>query len=119
MPTPTAPRAGAPQDGFPLDRPSGGPRGDHLAGDGAVRGRPPSLPAQRQALRHCVEIARRATGPEVIATAEAGLATLAWLERRAELARALAELDRTAPGLAALLEAFPGSAIDVIRETPR
>ena len=118
MPTPTAPRPGAIQDGFPLDRPAGGPRRDRLAGDGAVSGRPPTLTAQRQALRHCVEIARRATGPEVIATAEAGLATLSWLERRADLVRALAELDRTAPGLAALLEAFPGARLAVRERGP-
>lgn len=109
-----APHPGALSRSDAMDRSAERSRGDRLAGDGTMR--PPSLAAQRQALRHCVEIARRDLGPEIIAAAESGLATLSWLERRADLVRALAELDRTAPGLAALIEAFPGSRL-AVRET--
>ena len=81
----------------------------------------PSIAAQRQALRHCLALLGGAgqISDEIRRAAEAGIATLEWLDKRRHLTRALAELDRDAPELLALLDAFPGATITAVRETPR
>jgi len=56
-----------------------------------------------------------APGPEMYAALQQAALTLGWLERKHELVREIARLDREAPHLSALLREFPGTRIDGVR----
>ncbi len=76
-----------------------------------------SIAQSRQALEHALTDYERNFGEHktIIAAARAGILRLAWLERRAELLRALDRLERERPDLADLFEAFPGAQIADVR----
>lgn len=76
-----------------------------------------SLAEQRQCVEHLIALAEKTANPDVVAGARAAALTLAWFERRAELTRALADLAKRAPHLAAFFEMFPGATIADVRET--
>lgn len=61
----------------------------------------PSLGMQAASMRHCLSIARRSgdANDSVISSAEAGIRTLDWLDRHSDVARVLAVLFDTFPGL--------------------
>lgn len=76
-----------------------------------------SLSMQRQAVEHCLALLESATDGhgDVINMARDACRTLAWFERRAELTRALVELEKAGgPFLAELCETFPGTRIKSI-----
>lgn len=73
-----------------------------------------TLAEQREAVEQLIWAAGDGPNPPPqIALARDACRTLAWFERRQELTRALVDLDKRAPGLASLAEAFPGSSIRV------
>ena len=75
-----------------------------------------TLSAQRQAIEHCLaalESLSKGEYEDHLAVARQGCLTLGWFERRQELVRRVADLDKAAPGLAALLETFPDARIEV------
>lgn len=77
-----------------------------------------SISMQRQSIEHCLALLESSPAkpsPEVIANARRGCLTLAWFERRTEITRALAELERAAPGLAAMFQDYPGTKVTISR----
>lgn len=78
-----------------------------------------SLAQQRQAIEHCLALleSQRNVSPGILAAARQGCLTLAWLEKRQHLVKAIASLDEQAPQLAALCEAFPGIRLAEVRTT--
>lgn len=74
-----------------------------------------SLAMQRQAIEDCLAFLEQSAPARrhLVDVAREGCRTLAWLDKRQHLVRALHELDKQAPGLADLLEAFPGTRIEV------
>jgi hypothetical protein len=77
-----------------------------------------SLAQQRQAIEHLLVLQKRnnAWTDTIQEAAKQGALTLAWLERRSELMKALDRLERERPELVELLNAFPGSEIVDVRE---
>lgn len=78
-----------------------------------------SIAQQRQAIEHCLALLadNEPQFAHFIEQARDGCRTLAWLEKRQHLVKAIAELDKQAPQLAALFEAFPGLKIADVRKT--
>lgn len=77
-----------------------------------------SISYQRQAIEHLIALREKDDTREVSSICDAAkqaCITLAWLERRKELVRALDRLERERPDLAELFEAFPGSEIADVR----
>ena len=74
-----------------------------------------SLAQQRQAIEHLIALHGHEANT-VATAAKQGALTLAWLERRSELVKALDRLERERPELVELLNAFPGSEIVDVRE---
>ena len=77
-----------------------------------------SISMQRQSIEHCLALLESSPmkpAPDVLANARRGCLTLAWFERRTELTRSLAELERSAPGLAALVQEYPGTKLTITR----
>ena len=72
-----------------------------------------SITQQRQALEHL--IALNTYNETVTLAATQGVLTLAWLERRAELMKALDRLERQRPDLVDLFREFPGAEIADVR----
>lgn len=74
-----------------------------------------SIAMQRQAIEDCLAYLEQAipSRRHIIDVARAGCHTLAWLEKRQHLTRALHELDKQMPGLTELIESFPGTRITV------
>lgn len=81
----------------------------------------PSLTNQRSCVEHLIALHRNtlkgdvAIYDTVLEGAKAAALTLAWLERRAELVKAIAALDTAAPELARLLLDAPGATIADVR----
>lgn len=77
------------------------------------------LAKQRQALEHCLEMLETydRIAPDVLEPARQGCLTLAWLEKRQHLVKAIAALDEQAPQLAALCDTFPGIKLAEVRAT--
>lgn len=77
-----------------------------------------SLAQQRQAIEHCLAMLRTydRIDPTILEKAQAGCKTLAWLDKRQHLARALSELEKDAPGAAALAETFPDARVEFPRQ---
>ncbi len=74
-----------------------------------------SLAMQRGAVEHMIAAAESAGVTTAKEAARQAVLTLAWLERRQELVRALDRLERERPDLIELFEAFPGSEIADVR----
>lgn len=72
-----------------------------------------SLSFQRQSVEHLIAHSARHVSEDIISAARQAALTLAWLETRQDLIRAIVDLDKRAPRLAGLLEAFPGSRLEV------
>lgn len=71
-----------------------------------------SLSMQIACLRHCVAAAGQAdVGEQIIADAEAGIASLEWVERNTEIIREVRRLMTDNPAIIAVLKAFPGAQI--------
>lgn len=68
-----------------------------------------SLAQQISCIRHC--IASADVNDEVRAGAEAGLASLAWIERNVEIIREVQRLMTETPEIITFLRAFPGAQI--------
>jgi hypothetical protein len=79
----------------------------------------PSLALQRQSLEHVLAVAgchpADLVSPEIKEACRIGILTLAWLERRQELMKALDRLERERPDLVDLFREFPGSQIADVR----
>jgi len=76
----------------------------------------PSLSNQRRCVEHLIALHRRSVDDDTILDgAKQAALTLAWLERRAELVKAIDALDKAAPELAALLLDMPMPIADVRR----
>ena len=78
-----------------------------------------SLAMQRQCVEHVVALAESQAGVVSASVREGcrqAALTLAWLERRQELMRALDRLERERPELVELLNAFRGSEIVDVRD---
>jgi hypothetical protein len=73
-----------------------------------------SLAQQRQAVEHLLALFMQADST-ITGAARQAVLTLAWLERRAELMRALDRLERERPDLVDLFRAFPGAEIADVR----
>lgn len=81
-----------------------------------------SIAQQRQAIEHCLALLERSPGyfsPDIRAAARQGCLTLAWIEKRQHLVKAIHALDQDAPAVAALFETFPGATIAAVRATDR
>ena len=76
---------------------------------------PPSLSFQRQCLEHLIALGATQVSDDVLEGARRGVLTLAWVERRQELLRALVELDRRAPALADIFRQWPEARIEEVR----
>ncbi len=74
-----------------------------------------SLALQRGAIEHLIAL-HDDDASTIIAAAKDGVRTLAWIERRQDLIRAIADLDRRAPAMAEILLAFPEARIVGIRD---
>lgn len=75
-----------------------------------------SLAQQRQSVEHVLAQTGRDEPDDSIADAvRQACLTLAWLERRAELIRALDRLERERPELVDLFQAFPDTTIADVR----
>lgn len=74
-----------------------------------------TLTEQREALEECIAFAHGLVPKEKLALAQKGCLSMAWLERRQELVRALYKLQQDAPEMAKLFEEFPGSEIKEVR----
>jgi hypothetical protein len=74
-----------------------------------------SIAQQRQAVEHLIALHRDDTPMTVVAAAKQLVLFAAWLERRAELLRALDRLERERPDLVDLFREFPGSQIADVR----
>lgn len=73
-----------------------------------------SLAMQRGAVEHLIAL-HDDEGSTVGAAAKDACRTLAWLEKRQELIRAIEDLNRRSPALADILLQFPGSTIADVR----
>ena len=78
-----------------------------------------SIAKQRQAIEHCLAMLETydRIAPEILAPARDGCRTLAWIEKRQHLVKAIHALDQDAPAVAALFETFPGATIAAVRAT--
>jgi hypothetical protein len=76
-----------------------------------------SIAQQRQAIEHLAYLNDSADckNESIVAAAQQGALTLAWLERHQELMRALDRLQRERPDLADLFREFPGAQIADVR----
>jgi hypothetical protein len=74
-----------------------------------------SIAQQRQAVEHLIALTHEDVSTSVVQAAQQGALTLAWLERRAELMRALDRLERERPDLVDLFREFPGAEIADVR----
>ena len=74
-----------------------------------------SLAQQRQAVEHLLALFMEADST-ITGAARQAVLTLAWLERRAELMRALDRLERERPDLVDLFREFPGAEIADVRD---
>ena len=74
-----------------------------------------SIAQQRQAVEHLIALHGNEEPTTVISAAKQLVITAAWLERRAELMRALDRLERERPDLVDLFREFPGSQITDVR----
>lgn len=74
-----------------------------------------SIAQARQAVEHLIALSANDAGATVIDAAKYGAVVLAWLESRSQLVKAIEDLDRRAPELAALLLDFPGAKIADVR----
>jgi hypothetical protein len=74
-----------------------------------------SIAQQRQAIEHLIALQKDDTPMSVASMAKQGALTLAWLERRQELMRALDRLERERPDLVDLFREFPGTEIADVR----
>jgi hypothetical protein len=75
-----------------------------------------SLANQRSCVEHLIALHRRSVDDDTILDgAKQAALTLAWLERRAELVKAIDALDKAAPELARLLLDAPGTQIADVR----
>lgn len=72
-----------------------------------------SIAQARQALEHVT--AAYADEGRVVEAAREGIRILAWLERRAELVKAVDALERQRPDLVDLFKEFPGAEIADVR----
>lgn len=71
-----------------------------------------SLLQQRTAIEHCLVFAQQAGVEDTILdNARSGCLSLAWFERREHLTKELIRLNKEAPYLAELLQAFPGGQV--------
>lgn len=75
-----------------------------------------SLLMQIAAIRHCV--AGADVNDDVRANAEAGIASLEWVERNVEIIREVQRLMTETPAVIAVLRAFPGAQIGMPGEVP-
>ena len=78
-----------------------------------------SIAQSRQAVEHLIAMAESNKWlypGSILDGAKQAALTLSWLERRAELMKALDRLERERPDLVDLFEAFPGSQIADVRE---
>lgn len=75
----------------------------------------PSISFARQCVEHLIALAGNDAARSVTDGAKYAATVLAWLERRAELVRAVEDLDRRAPDLAKILLDFPGAKIADVR----
>lgn len=73
-----------------------------------------SLAMQRQAVEHLLALHEDAAST-VAASVRDACRTLAWMEKRQELIRAIADLNKRAPALAAILLEFPDAQIVDVR----
>lgn len=73
-----------------------------------------SLSAQRQAVEHIIALCPDA-GETIIEAAKQACLSIAWIERRADLVREMARLDKAEPALAVLLSQIPDLKISDIR----
>lgn len=78
-----------------------------------------SIAKQRQAIEHCLAMLETydRIAPEILGPARDGCRTLAWIEKRQHLVKAIHALDQDAPAVAALFETFPGATIAAVRTT--
>lgn len=74
----------------------------------------PSLAMARQCVEHLIALHGRGDDT-IVEGAKHAARTLAWLERRAELVKAIDALDKAAPELARLLLDAPGTQIADVR----
>ena len=75
-----------------------------------------SLAQQWQAIEHCLAMLQTydRIAPEILAPASAGVDSLKFFGKRQHLARAMAELDKEAPGAAAIAETWPEAKVEII-----
>jgi hypothetical protein len=73
-----------------------------------------SIAQQRQAVEHLLALFMQADST-ITGAARQAVLTLAWLERRAELIKALDRLERERPDLVDLFKEFPGAEIADVR----
>lgn len=72
-----------------------------------------SISMARQAMEHV--LAGSDADEEIIAKARHGCVVLGWLEKRQDLVKSIAALDKARPDLRAALDVFPGAEItDII-----
>lgn len=81
-----------------------------------------TLTEQREAIEICLDQLeafliqdKDAVPKSILETAKKGCTSMAWIERRQELVRALHKLQQDAPEMAKLFEEFPGSEIKEVR----
>lgn len=82
-----------------------------------------TLSEQREAIEECLSYLGTVLDEresyshinEALILAKAGCTSIAWIERRQELVRALYKLEQDAPEMAKLFEAFPGSEFAEVR----
>ena len=74
-----------------------------------------TLSEQREALEECIDASYGTVPPAKLELAKQGCLSMAWIERHAELVRALYKLQKDAPEMAKIFEAFPGAEISEVR----
>jgi hypothetical protein len=71
------------------------------------------LPMQIAALTHIIAYVRNDVEPEVIASAEAGVASLSWIERNTSVIHEVKRLINEDPAVITILREFPGGRVRI------